>query len=251
MTIHRRHLLLGAAAITLGANRAGHADGPARHKAIAFDGFVLIDPRPLAVRAEALFPGQGAALMEAWRRRQFEYTWLRTLSRRYADFWQVTQEALTVAGAALKLDMPSEARDRLMQTFLELKTWPDVAPALRDLKARGVRMAFLANPTLRMLQAPIENSALDGLLEEPLSTDRVQAYKPDPRAYQMGLDAFGLARERSVRRIGVMGCGWRQGVRLSILLGQPYESADRGAGRRPGRDRVRHGRSCEIRHRLD
>jgi 2-haloacid dehalogenase len=198
MTIRRRHLLLGAAAITLGANHAAHADGPARHKAIAFDGFVLIDPRPLTVRAEALFPGRGAALMEAWRLRQFEYTWLRTLSRRYADFWQVTQEALTVAAAALKLDMPSEARDRLMQTFLELKTWPDVAPALRDLRARGVRMAFLANPTLRMLQAPIENSALDGLLEEPLSTDRVQAYKPDPRAYQMGLDAFGLAREEIV-----------------------------------------------------
>ncbi len=198
MTIRRRHLFLGAATLTLGANRAAHADGLARHKAIAFDGFVLIDPRPLAVRAEVLFPGKGAALMEAWRLRQFEYTWLRTLSRRYADFWQVTQEALTVAAAALKLDMPSETRDRLMQTFLELKTWPDVAPALHDLKARGVRMAFLANPTRRMLQAPIENSALDGLLEEPLSTDRVQAYKPDPRAYQMGLDAFGLAREEIV-----------------------------------------------------
>lgn len=198
MTIHRRHLILGTAAMALGADRAVHADGAARHKAIAFDGFVLIDPRPLAVRAEALFPGRGAALMEAWRLRQFEYTWLRTLSRHYADFWQVTQEALTVAAVALKLDMPSEARDRLMQTFLELKTWPDVAPALHDLRARGVRMAFLANPTLRMLQAPIENSALAGLLEEPLSTDRVQAYKPDPRAYQMGLDAFGLAREEIV-----------------------------------------------------
>jgi len=198
MTIHRRHLILGTAANTFGANRAARGDGLARHKAIAFDGFVLIDPRPLAVRAEALFPGKGAALMEAWRMRQFEYTWLRTLSRRYADFWQVTQEALTVAAVGLKLDMPSEARERLMQTFLELKTWPDVEPALRDLKARGVRMAFLANPTPRMLQAPIENSALDGLLEEPLSTDRVQAYKPDPRAYQMGLDAFGLAREEIV-----------------------------------------------------
>lgn len=198
MTIPRRHFLLGTAAMALGADRTARADGPARHKAIAFDGFVLIDPRPLAVRAETLFPGRGAALMEAWRLRQFEYTWLRTLSRRYADFWQVTQEALTVAAAALKLDMPSEARDRLMQTFLELKTWPDVAPALRDLRAHGVRMAFLANPTPRMLQAPIENSALAGLLEEPLSTDRVQAYKPDPRAYQMGLDAFGLAREEIV-----------------------------------------------------
>lgn len=198
MTILRRHFLPGAiAASALGARHAARADGP-RYKAIAFDGFVLIDPRPLAVRAEALFPGKGAALMEAWRLRQFEYTWLRTLSRRYVDFWQVTQEALVVAATTLKLDMSSEARDRLMQTFLELKAWPDVAPALQGLKARDVRMAFLANPTVRMLQAPIGNSGLDGLLEEPLSTDRVQAYKPDPRAYQMGLDAFGLKREEIV-----------------------------------------------------
>ena len=28
-----------------------------------------------------------------------------------------------------------------------------------------------------------------------LSTDKVHAYKPDPRAYQMGLDTFRLQRE--------------------------------------------------------
>jgi 2-haloacid dehalogenase len=196
MTLHRRHLLLGSAA--LAAIQPARAEGPARYKAIAFDGFALIDPRPVAARAEALFPGKAAALLDAWRLRQFEYTWLRTLSRRYADFWQVTQEALVVAAAAIKLDLPAEARDRLMQTFLELKTWPDVEPALRTLNARGVRMAFLANPTERMLRAPIENSGLTGLLEEPLSTDRVQAYKPDPIAYRMGLDAFGFKREEIV-----------------------------------------------------
>ena len=32
-------------------------------------------------------------------------------------------------------------------------------------------------------------------MKEHLSTDRVRAYKPDPRAYQMGLDAFGLTRQ--------------------------------------------------------
>jgi 2-haloacid dehalogenase len=196
MMIHRRRFLLGATALAV--SPAVHAEGPLRYKAIAFDGFALIDPRPVANRAEALFPGRGAALMDAWRLRQFEYTWLRTLSRRYADFWQVTQEALTVAAMAIKLDLPAQARDRLMQTFLELKTWPDVEPALRAFAARGVRMAFLANPTERMLRAPIENSGLAGLLEEPLSTDRVQAYKPDPIAYRMGLDAFGLGREEIV-----------------------------------------------------
>jgi 2-haloacid dehalogenase len=54
------------------------------------------------------------------------------------------------------------------------------------------------DPTVEMLEAPMRNSGLEGLLEAPLSTDRVQAYKPDPRAYQMGLDAFGLKREEIV-----------------------------------------------------
>jgi 2-haloacid dehalogenase len=123
---------------------------------------------------------------------------LRTLSGRYADFWQITQDALVVAAAASQLDLTPDLRDGLMRTFLELKAWPDVAPALAALKARGLRMAFLANPTVEMLEAPMRNSGLEGLLEAPLSTDRVQAYKPDPRAYQMGLDAFGLKREEIV-----------------------------------------------------
>jgi 2-haloacid dehalogenase len=199
MKLLRRNLLLAAAA--LGSVRSvapARAQAGPSFKAIAFDGFPIIDPRPVAARAEEVFPGRGAALMHAWRTRQFEYTWLRTLSRRYADFWQVTQEALTVAAKATGLDLTATTRDRLMQTFLELKVWPDVEAALRELRARGVRMAFLANPTEQMLDAPLRNSGLDGLLEPALSVDRVKAYKPDPRAYQMGLDAFGLRREEIV-----------------------------------------------------
>jgi 2-haloacid dehalogenase len=199
--VPRRDLLLGSVALaTLPTARAepARAEGPARYKAIAFDGFPIIDPRPIALRAEALFPGRGARLMEAWRTRQFEYTWLRTLSGLYADFWQITQDALVVAAAASQLDLTPDLRDGLMRTFLELKAWPDVASALAALKARGLRMAFLANPTVEMLETPMRNSGLEGLLEAPLSSDRVQAYKPDPRAYQMGLDAFGLKRDEIV-----------------------------------------------------
>src|SRR5262250_2206763 len=115
MKLFRRPLLLGAAA--LGSVRSiapGRAETAPSFKAIAFDGFPIIDPRPVAARAEQVFPGRGAALMQAWRTRQFEYTWLRTLSRRYADFWQVTEEALAVAARAIGLDLPADARDRLM-----------------------------------------------------------------------------------------------------------------------------------------
>lgn len=191
-----RRLFLAAAGLTASTNRRVFGETRERSiKAIAFDGFVIIDPRPVASRAEELFPGQGSALVTAWRIRQFEYTWLRTLAHRYVDFRQVTQDALTFAAKSANVPLDADKRERLMRTFSELKAWPDVAPALRDLKARGLRMAFLANPPAQMFDAVVRNSQLDGLLEPHLSTDRVQAYKPDPRAYQMGVDAFGLARE--------------------------------------------------------
>ncbi len=67
-------------------------------KAIAFDGFPIFDPRPIFALAEELFPGRGTELSNAWRTRQFEYTWLRTVAQRYRDFLGVIEDALIFAG---------------------------------------------------------------------------------------------------------------------------------------------------------
>ena len=164
-------------------------------KAVALDGFTTFDPRPISVAAEALFPGKGVDLVNAWRTRQFEYTWLRTLTGAYADFRQVTDDALVFAAALLKLHLTKDKRHRLMRTFLEFRTWPDALPALNRLKASGVRMAFLSNFTEAMLDAAVQSCGLQGIFEANLSTDRVRAYKPDPRAYRMAIDALKLRRE--------------------------------------------------------
>src|SRR5258708_36852153 len=82
-------------------------------KAVAFDGFPISDPRPVVARLEEIFPGKGRQLGDAWRTRQFEYTWLRTLGGHYADFWQVTEESLVFAAKALGIDLPADKRDQL------------------------------------------------------------------------------------------------------------------------------------------
>jgi 2-haloacid dehalogenase len=64
-------------------------------KAVAFDAYgTLFDVYSIGRLAEELFPGSGARLAELWRDRQIEYTRIRTLSDRYADFWSVTGNAL-------------------------------------------------------------------------------------------------------------------------------------------------------------
>jgi 2-haloacid dehalogenase len=165
-------------------------------KAIAFDSLAIFDPRPVGALAERLFPGKGMELGNAWRTRQFEYTWLRTLTGRYIDFWHVTEDALAFSAKLLKLDLTGDKRDQLMQAFLDIKAWPDALPALKSLRDAGFRLALLSNFTAAMLDAAVRNSGLDGIFEPHLTTDIVSAYKPDPRAYQMGIDAFGLAREK-------------------------------------------------------
>lgn len=164
-------------------------------KAVVFDGLALFDPRPVFAMVEQLFPGRGAALVAAWRTRQFDYTWLRTLTGTYVDFLQVTDEALQFAAEAEKIAITPEQRRQLMAGFLNLKTWPDVASVLQDLKKRGLGLAPLTDFTVSMLEAGIRNSGLEGTFDHLLSTDLVQAYKPDPRSYQMGTKAFGVQRE--------------------------------------------------------
>ncbi len=164
-------------------------------KAVAFDAFVIFDGRPLSALIESLFPGKGAELGNAWRARQFEYQWLRALSGRYADFARTTEDGLVFAARQLRLELPPEKRQHLLNAYLELKAWPDVSPALTALRQRGIRVAFLSNMTKTMLEAGIRNSGLDGRFELVLSTDPIQTYKPDPRAYQLGTDALGLARD--------------------------------------------------------
>jgi len=190
------NLAAAGAAAALTATRARAARPAAGIQAIAFDGFTIIDPRPVAARAEAIFPGQGKSLMAAWRTQQFGYAWLRTMGRHYIDFWHVTEDALEASARTLNLNMTGAQRDHLMQAWLELTAWPDAAPVLQRLKARGLKLVFLSNFTAAMLDAAVRNAGLDGLFEEHLTTDRVQVYKPDPRAYQMALDVFNLTRDQ-------------------------------------------------------
>jgi 2-haloacid dehalogenase len=167
----------------------------AKVKAIAFDAFPIFDPRPVFSLAEELYPGRGAELSNEWRTRQFEYAWLRTLEGQYADFWTVTQDALAFATRKLGIARDEERFSRLMNAYLNLKPWPDVVPALKLMKDSGIRLGLLSNFTNRMLSACISASALDGMFEQVLSTDRVKAFKPDPRAYEMGVGSFALRRE--------------------------------------------------------
>jgi len=94
--------------------------------ACVFDAYgTLFDFNSAARTASDELGDDWQRLSELWRQKQLQYTWLRGLAGRHADFWQVTGDALDFALATLKLDRPG-LRTRLMDLYLHLQTYPEV-----------------------------------------------------------------------------------------------------------------------------
>lgn len=167
----------------------------ARIRAICFDLFTLFDPRGVVAVAKRYLPEQAAELCEAWRSRQFEYAWLRASAGQYLDFERVTADSLIYALRARKLSVVADAQRALVSAYSELEPWPDTRAKLAEFRAAGLRLAPLANYSPSMLQRLLARAELTSFFELQLSTDLVRAYKPQPRAYALGPERLGLARE--------------------------------------------------------
>jgi 2-haloacid dehalogenase len=199
MNMNRRRFLAGTVGAALGAAAATSSRAnPRVHKpikALLFDAFPLFDPRIVVAVATRLYPEKATLLMQAWRSRQFEYQWLRTLGNRYVDFLRATDDSLTFAARQTGVELSSGAREELMSTYENLQVWPDTHDVLPRLRERGLSLGILSNMTGHALEAGLTRADLRGLFSHVLSTDRVQSYKPAPAAYHLGVDALGLDRE--------------------------------------------------------
>ena len=170
-------------------------------KACVFDAYGTLFDVHSAVDAHSARLGQQAeAISATWRTKQLEYTWLRSLMGRHADFWDVTGDALDFAldrhGIDIQTAMHSGLRDALMQAYLKLLPYPEVTTTLTELQQRGFRMAILSNGSPDMLEAAVDNAGMQGIFEAVLSVESVGIYKPDPRVYQMAVDELALPREQ-------------------------------------------------------
>jgi 2-haloacid dehalogenase len=155
------------------------------HTAFVFDAYGTLFDVHAAVRRHAGKIGpDGQLLSDIWRAKQLEYSWVRSLMGSYADFWQLTEQALDFAF----LKVPSadrSLRQELLDAYWHLDCYPEVPSVLKALKASGARLAILSNGSPAMLEAAVKSSALDQVLDDVFSVDTVRRFKTDPSVYDM------------------------------------------------------------------
>jgi 2-haloacid dehalogenase len=161
-------------------------------EALVFDAYgTLYDVHSVVTRCESCWPGKGAQLSQLWRAKQLEYTWQRSLMRRYVPFSTVTREALAYACAALGLQLSVAQMEGLMGEYLRLATYPDVAHSLQSLK---MKCAILSNGSPDMLLPLVEHSGLK--LDAVLSVDEVKIFKPAPQVYELAVQKLAVPKDR-------------------------------------------------------
>jgi 2-haloacid dehalogenase len=161
-------------------------------EALVFDAYgTLYDVHSVMTRCESCWPGKGAQLSQLWRAKQLEYTWQRSLMRRYVPFSTVTREALAYACAALVLQLSVAQMEGLMGEYLRLATYPDVAHSLQSLK---MKCAILSNGSPDMLLPLVEHSGLK--LDAVLSVDEVKIFKPAPQVYELAVQKLAVPKDR-------------------------------------------------------
>lgn len=161
-------------------------------RACVFDAYgTLFDYASAAGRCRDVLGDDFDRLNALWREKQLQYTWLRTVQGRHADFWQVTGEALDFALETLGID-DAELRDRLMNLYLTLDVFPEAPAMLERLKSAGLKTAILSNGSPDMLTAAVTNARIGHLLDAVLSVEAVAAYKPHPKVYRLAVDSLAV-----------------------------------------------------------
>lgn len=134
------------------------------------------------------------AIARDWRLKQLQYTWLRAVTGRHCDFWQVTQDGLDWALERHGASDPA-TRARLLELYWELAAYPEVAAMLTTLKKNGLKNAILSNGSPAMLDAAVQSAGIAHLLDAVLSVEDVGVFKPNDRVYDLVGQHFGCAKD--------------------------------------------------------
>jgi 2-haloacid dehalogenase len=160
--------------------------------ACVFDAYgTLFDYASAAARCRDVLGDKIDRVSALWREKQLQYTWLRSLEGRHADFWQVTEDALEYTLETLGLASDT-LRGRLMELYLTLDAFPEVPGVLRRVKRGGMKTAILSNGTPAMLRAAVEGAGIGADLDAVLSVEDVGVFKTHPKVYQLAVDRLGV-----------------------------------------------------------
>lgn len=152
---------------------------------ITFDSFTtIVDVWESTNRTLSKYVSDPESIAKLWRHRAVDYRMVSNYTDTYETYTETTRDALEYSLAAHDVDLTPEQTDELASVFYELDVFDDVRSSMERLSALGYDMYIVSNGDPSILDAMVSKAGIEDLLEDTVSADEIQTYKPDEAIYQ-------------------------------------------------------------------
>ena len=153
-------------------------------KVCAFDAYgTCFDINSAAQKLSDEIGQNWLSFSSTWRTVQLEYTWLRSLMKKYVDFWKITEDSLDFAMETHKIDI--KFKNQLLDLYKKLNAYPELSNCLEYLRDKKIKTCILSNGSPILLNELVDHAKVKNLFDDILSVDEIKVYKPDPKVYEL------------------------------------------------------------------
>jgi 2-haloacid dehalogenase len=171
---------------------------PDRVRTITFDSYSTLVDVEAAEKALADRVADPGPVSDLWRARSLEYTFVANHTDAYKPFYEMNRDALQYALDVFGVDLSTEERDAILSVYHELDVFADVRDGIERLRDAGYPCYVVSNGNPEMLASMVEHAGIGDLLEDTISADEVETFKPDAELYRHAAARTGTPIEMIV-----------------------------------------------------
>jgi 2-haloacid dehalogenase len=175
-----------------------------RVRTITFDSYSTLVDVDAAENALADRVDDPEPVSKLWRARSLEYTFVANHTDSYQPFYEMNRDALQYALNAHNTDISQEERDEILAVYHELEVFDDVRDGIERLRDGGYACYVVSNGNPEMLSSMVEHADIGDLIEDTISADEVETFKPDAEIYRHAAARTGTP----IDKIAHVTAGW-------------------------------------------
>ena len=169
---------------------------PGRVETVTFDSYSTIVDVEAAEKALSERVDDPRPVSQLWRSRSLAYTFIANHIDAYQPFYEMNRDALQYALDVHGADVTTEERDDILAVYHELDVFADVREGMERLSAAGYPLYVVSNGNPEMLDSMVEHAGIGELLEDTISADEVETFKPDAELYRHAAARTGTPIDR-------------------------------------------------------
>ena len=158
----------------------------------------------LAAFPPTISPDEASSLALQWRQQYFDLNDARVKANQPVESFDITLAraldlVLSSSFRTLSTHFDRNSRHEAVRAFHRQKAWPDVAPALRALRSRGLETFVHANGSTRLQLDIVASAELGPNLDMLFSSELLGVYMPNMEAYDKVLRLIDAQPEEVVK----------------------------------------------------